>query len=182
MSKLDEMLASMDVDLFEDSDDEYAEVRTEGESEVTNETPAVYQEDIPNSVAKELLSEDDYDEECHYQLVHAIDDTVVVKIDDRISVEEEQAALDADPETTHLHMREISISSENDVVSYADMQRSYVGAGTQFKGTSIFARPELLDYDIVPHRNWPIIIVTSVITILILIGILLFFVTVKYLT
>ena len=109
MSGLNDILRNMPGELFEDSDDDIGVqvVKDTSPKEAEEEHPPVYQEDIPNAVAQGLLSEDDYDPECHYQLIQSMDTTVVLKIDDRVTEEEEEAAIAKDPETTHLHLREI---------------------------------------------------------------------------
>lgn len=170
-------------ELFEDGDaDIGVQVVKDGTTrEVEEEHPPVYQEDIPNAVAQGLLSEEDYDPECHYQLIQSMDTTVVLKIDDRVTQEEEEAAIAKDPETTHLHLREIVLESpDDDVESYSEMHQAYVGMDNNTRVESIIARPELLDYDLKKHHNWGIIICIAIMLILLGTGVSLFLLTYQY--
>ena len=81
------------------------------------EDKIVYQEDIPNHLAKELLQPKDYDELCRYQIVSLVDATLLLKIDDRIKPEE-------DGEGFNKHITEYELSSEDEVVSYEQMLKS----------------------------------------------------------
>lgn len=184
MASIMDILKDMPPELFEDSDDDLGVqiVTDDNNAERKEETPPVYQEEISNSIAQGLLSEEDYDENCHYQLIHSMDSTVVLKIDDRITPEEEAAALEKDPDTTHLHLREIELcTDESEVETYAEMHQNYVGMNKDTKGTTLFARPELLDYDLKKHHNWGIIACISVLAVLLICGIFLFLLTYQYL-
>lgn len=185
MPGINDILRNMPDELFEDGDaDIGVQVMKDGTTtEVEEEHPPVYQEDIPNAVAQGLLSKDDYDPECHYQLIQSMDTTVVLKIDDRVTQEEEEAAIAKDPETTHLHLREIVLESSNDdVESYSEMHQAYVGMNNSNNKRieSIIARPELLDYDLKKHHNWGIIICAMIILILLGIGVSLFLLIYQY--
>ena len=120
MRSLEQILNDMDPALFEPSHEEPIpepeEVYIGDESDVP-----IYQENIPNELARSLLQPKDYDPNCHYQLLTMEEGQFVVKIDDRISPEEEEKAVAEDPETNHLHIKEFPISSTEEVQSFKDM-------------------------------------------------------------
>lgn len=183
MASIMDILKDMPEELFEDTDDDLGiQIVTEDDKDHKDETPPVYQEEISNEIAKGLLSVDDYDDNCHYQLIQSMDSTIVLKIDDRITPEEEAEALEKDPNTTHLHLREIELSTDNsEVETYAEMHQNYVGMRTENKNSTLFARPELLDYDLHKHHNWGIIASISAVAVLLMCGIFLFLLTYQYL-
>lgn len=123
MSELDDILARMDETLFQDYTPEEQAILDGSSKE--QETPPVYQEDIPNAMAAELLAPNDFDDKCHYQLITTEFEQIVVKIDDRISEEDEAKALELDANTDKLHRKEFVIaSSDSDKDGYAQLHDS----------------------------------------------------------
>lgn len=115
MKSLNELLMDMNDDLFQPDEPEDETVQDDEDESGGVESPPVYQEDIPLSTAKVLLEPGEFDPECRYQLITSQFDQMVLKIDDRISPEDEIEALRKDPTTKKLHMQEYVISSMGDV-------------------------------------------------------------------
>lgn len=144
MSTLDNYLSQMDQKLFEgDSSDLDFDINPEDDPTVSKYLKGlqypdiISQENIPNSLARSLLSPDDYNPDCKYQLITMRDATLVVKID--------PTKKDTDSD----RLTEYPLKSIEDVQSYGDLQIELHNEPTFI--THGKERPDTTDYNL--YRN-----------------------------
>ena len=107
MTELDEILSKMDDDLFKD--DKNPDKNMQGS--VSRNITSVHQEDIPNEIAKTLLDENQFEDDCHYQMISMQDSTVILKIKN------------GDETVT----TEYTLSSDDSMQSYEEMKQDVLG-------------------------------------------------------
>lgn len=164
MNKLDDILAGMDQSLFEtDPEDE----------EQGDEAPSVYQENVPYEVAQAILTTEDLDPLCTYQLITTEFEQVLVKIDNRITEEEEEAAVAKDPMTKHRHRTEYVIASSDTDYSdiYQDMALGKDSSNLTYNSDKINKEKKSIDYRY---------ILFPILGVLFTIGIALLYFTLKF--
>lgn len=141
MTELDKILMDMDPSLFEGPSPQSMELNESDDPvvdsylEVNDFNPdIVHQENIPNELARSLISPVDYSDDCRYQILSMPDKTLLLKIDERVTEDSDdplkqritEYVLNTDDEVqTYEEMRKDIILPRHDVVNTEPMHDAY---------------------------------------------------------
>lgn len=164
MKSLNEILDEMDPSLFTRPQADYDINRFQDKIEKEYDVEPIHQEMIPNVLARSLLMPKDYDEDCSYIMITAEDKTLIVKVDTKYQ------------ESDSRYMTEFELSSDSDVQSLTDMHNDLVNKEVRSFDFNDFSQ---VDKEHKPIKWW--LPVTVIFTLLLLIGVGLFYFYFKYL-
>ena len=120
MTELDEMLMNMRPEIFEDSSSSDFELSPGDDSLSDNYLQSqgyspdiIHQENVPVELARAVLSPNEFDADCRYQLVTMTDKTLLLKIN-------EYAEVDSD-NPIDKRVTEFVLNTDDEVQTYDDM-------------------------------------------------------------
>lgn len=169
MTELDKIISEMNPELFTDNPGGPVNLTSAGEPEQKTKLymedkygneAIIHQEVIPNDLARALLLPNQYDDYCSYQVITMVDSTILLRIDDRIPIENDNLP-DNEENPVRRHITEFPLDSTGDVQSYTEMVQDILNPKPL--PSMVTYRSELLYEEKSQHHWWltPLIVFLS---------------------